>query len=225
MPKDHLSPAEEVRAFFSSVLNCFLYCHSCHPGFELFFILGTPLLSSLLAVQVALYSTRGVILQQSQSPRAKMGTGERARGAHGTGSPGKNCCWPESAEPSSSGASAQPELIQNQVMFNRAGKGQAFHTWTQPFKFNLLTAEYGGTWILWRAVMRALLKVTVCVFIELYQNLVTAHAFKKSCPEALWCFSTSRRSARDGNTWPHYWSSEMPFCLSGSVFLWECWNI
>lgn len=76
-----LIPAEEVSAFFSPVLNCFLYCHFCQPRFYFFVHPGDSTSSSLLAVQVVLHHREGMILH---CPRGKMGTGEGARDTQGT---------------------------------------------------------------------------------------------------------------------------------------------
>lgn len=90
----------------------------------------------------------------------------------------------KSAEPSLSEAPVQPEFSQKHVMFYRGSKGQALHTWTQPFKFNLLTAGHEGTWILWRAVMRAPLKLTssVCLHKAISKNHIMKHFDASALP-------------------------------------------
>lgn len=221
MPKDLLSPAEEVRAFFSSVLYCFLYCYSCHPGFYVLFVLGwsgeTLLPASLLYKWR--YSKRGMILQQSQCPRGKIGRRD-IQGHSGYREPREN---PAAGLKVLNLPWMRPEFSENQVMFYWGSKGQALHTWIQPSKFNLLSAEYEGIWILWRAVMRALLKLNnnVCLH-KAVSKTCHCSCFQKPYPKPLWCFSTSRWLARAGNIWPHHWSSKVPFSPTGSVFLWKC---
>lgn len=170
--KDLSSPSEKVIAFLSSVLNYFLYCHSCHPRLFLLSIPGSPASSSLHVAQVAQQYKRddAAAVPVPQGKWAQ--EGEPCSATASSGTPEKNLtaglkvpslCW------------VRLEFSQNQVViFCRGRKGHVLHTWTQPLKFHLFTAEHKDTRILWRTVMRGLSKQTngVCLHKPVLKNFL-----------------------------------------------------
>lgn len=135
-----------------------------HPGKPRFF--QPPCRTSGTTVQ------EGWCCSSSSAPR-QVGTGGRALLSH--------CIFREPRKNLAAGLKVPSlcwvrlEFSQNQVViFCRGRKGHVLHTWTQPLKFHLFTAEHKDTRILWRTVMRGLSKQTngVCLHKPVLKNFL-----------------------------------------------------